>query len=73
MYMRIVERGFQIWAPLLKKSSIQHPLSYSEIQKILRDTYGEEMHYTTVKNAVNELSLVVGIAEDDQGRVFIVQ
>ena len=73
MYMRIVERGIHIWAILLKKSSIQHPLSYSEIQKILRDTYGEEMHYTTVKNAVNELSLVVGIAEDDQGRVFIVQ
>ena len=71
--MRIVERGFKIWAVLLQKSSIQHPLSYSEIQKILREKYGEEMHYTTVKNAVNELSLVVGIAEDDQGRVFIVQ
>lgn len=72
MQMRNVERGFQICAVLMKKSSIKHPLSYSEIQKILRETYGEEMHYSTVKNAVNELSLLVGIAEDDQGRVFVV-
>ena len=65
MQMRNVERGFQICAVLMKKSSIKHPLSY-------RETYGEEMHYSTVKNAVNELSLLVGIAEDDQGRVFVV-
>ncbi len=69
--MSTIERGFIILAILMKKSSVKHPLSYKDIQRTLLDEYNINVNYRTVKSAVNELSVMLGIAEDDKGRVFV--
>ena len=70
--MGAIERGFIILAILMKKSSVKHPLSYKDIQRMLLDEYNIKVNYRTVKGAVNELSIMLGIAEDDKGRVFVI-
>ena len=70
--MGAIERGFMILTILMKKSSVKHPLSYKDIQRELLNEYNIKVNYRTVKGAVNELSLMLGIAEDDKGRVFVI-
>ena len=70
--MSTIERGFIILAILMKKSSVKHPLSYKDIQRELLNEYNIKVNYRTVKSAVNELSVMLGIAEDDKGRVFVI-
>ena len=70
--MGAIERGFIILAVLMKKSSVNHPLSYKDIQRELLNDYNIKVNYRTVKAAVNELSIMLGIAEDDNGRVFVI-
>lgn len=71
--MSTVERGFLIFAILIKKSSVKHPLSYTDIRQELLKVYNLKVSYSTIKSAVNELSLSsIGIAEDDEGKVFLV-
>lgn len=69
--MSIIERGYLILAILMKKSSVKRPISYKEIQSELWINYNVKASHHTIKNAVDELSLMLGIAEDDKGRVFI--
>lgn len=70
--MGAIERGFMILTILMKKSSVKHPLSYKDIQRELLNEYNIKVNYSTVKGAVNELSVMLGIAEDDNGRVFVI-
>lgn len=70
--MSTIERGFIILAILMKKSSVKHPLSYKDIQRELLNDYNIKVNYRTVKGAVNELSVMLSIAEDDKGRVFVI-
>ncbi len=70
--MGAIERGFMILTILMKKSSVKHPLSYKDIQRELLNEYNIKVNYRTVKGAVNELSVMLGIAEDDNGRVFVI-